>query len=140
MSASIPGGTILSNTADITSNTTDTNPENNISTASITIAKAQTSTNLSPPANPSLVGQPATFVATVSSTSPARPTGTVTFLDGAIQLGTANLPATGPDQASLTTSSLSPGTHSVTAMYNGDPSFLSSSSAPLQAVGTFSLS
>jgi len=48
------------------------------------------------------------------------PTGTLTFKDGAKSLGTATLSA---EQATLSTSSLKKGSHSITATYSGDSSF-----------------
>ncbi len=64
-----------------------------------------------------------TFTATVSVvgvagvTSPT-PAGTVTFYDGTTALGTESLNTS--NQATLTTSSLAPGTHSIVAVYSGD--------------------
>ena len=57
------------------------------------------------------------------------PTGTVTFKDGTIDLGTATLNAFG--QAALTTSVLTAGNHSITAIYNGDGTSSSSTSLPV---------
>ena len=97
----------------------------------VNVVRALTTTTLASSANPSVVGQPVTFTAAVSSTSPGRPTGTVTFFDGATQIGAPQaLPATGPDQASLTTSTLRARTHSITARYNGGPRFATSTSKP----------
>jgi hypothetical protein len=68
---------------------------------------------------------PVTFSATVTSTSPGSPTGSVNFFDGAtlvgngaISAGTATLSAT-----------LSAGTHNITATYSGDANFNVSTSA-----------
>src|SRR5262245_61275222 len=57
--------------------------------------KAPTSTALTSSANPSTVGQAVTLTATVSPVAPATgtPTGTVTFRDGAVTLGTGTLAA-----------------------------------------------
>ena len=54
------------------------------------------------------------------------PTGSVTFKDGASILGTASLNGSG--QASFATSSLTVGTHNITAAYGGDTIFLPSAS------------
>ncbi len=64
-------------------------------------------------------------MATVSATVGAAgtPTGTVTFLDGGSPLGTVTL--NGAGRATLSTSSLWPGSHSITAVYNGS-AFLAS--------------
>jgi hypothetical protein len=66
-----------------------------------------------------------TFTATVSSPLGA-PTGTVAFMDGASLLGTSNLSA---GTAIFTTSSLAVGSHSITAVYNGDANFVAITSA-----------
>ncbi len=79
--------------------------------------------------NPSTVGQAVTFTATVTSSTAGTPAGTVTFFDGAAQLGTGTLNA--QKQATFTTSSLAQGNHSITAQYRGDANFSSSTSAPL---------
>ncbi len=66
----------------------------------------------------SLVGQPVTFTATVtSSAGSVVPTGTVTFFDGAILLVTQNLTAAS-DMVTYTTLTLANGPHQITAVYN----------------------
>ena len=72
-------------------------------------------TALSASKNPSSFGQAVTFTARVTGFSP---TGTVIFFDGGIQIGTGAL-AVGT--ATFTTSSLTVGSHSITAQYGGDP-------------------
>ena len=78
---------------------------------------------LSASSTTSSFGQSLTFTATVSVvavagvTSPA-PSGMVTFYDGTTVLGTQTLDAS--SQATLTTSSLAPGTHLIVAVYSGD--------------------
>jgi Bacterial Ig-like domain (group 3)/FG-GAP-like repeat len=100
-----------------------------------------TSTTLSADVNPVLAGSSVTFTATVA-TVPASsmvPTGSVTFNDGATALGTVTLDNTG--HASLKTSSLSAGTHSLTAVYAPSGGFAGSTSAALaESVEDFSLS
>src|ERR1043166_4354169 len=92
-----------------------------------TVNKANASTTVVSGVNPSVFGQSVTFTATVSSLAPGAgtPTGTVAFKDGATTLGTGTLSAA---QATLTTSLLSAGSHSITAVYNGDSSFNTSTS------------
>jgi len=92
-----------------------------------------TTTALSSSATVVTVGQPVTFKAVVSSGG-GVPSGTVSFHDGATLLGTMALNATG--QASLTTSSLALGAHSITAAYGGGASFAASSSAALSLTVT----
>ena len=74
---------------------------------------------------PAIAGQPVTFEVFVKGTG-QDPTGTVTFLDGTSSLGSANLSGGG---AFFTTSSLSAGTHSITASYPGDTNYPSATSA-----------
>lgn len=98
--------------------------------------KAGSATTLASSANPSAFNQPVTVTARVAATasSSLAPTGSVTFYDGTGKLGTANLNAS--SQATLTTSKLKPGTHSITAVYAGDSDFSgSTSSAITQQVG-----
>ncbi len=92
-----------------------------------------TTTSLASSVNPSASGQPVTFTATVSSSGSGTPTGTVTFSDGPVLLGSA--PLTG-GTASISTSSLGVGAHPVTAAYSGDGTFDPSVSDELvQTVG-----
>ena len=57
----------------------------------------------------------------------------VSFLDGTATLGSASLNASG--QAILTTGGLVPGTHAaLTAVYSGDPNYLTSTSSASQVV------
>jgi len=78
------------------------------------------------PANTSEVGDSVTFTATVTTTLGITPTGTVTFRDGGGVLATVALNGSGV--ATVTTSSLAAGTHSILAVYNGTSNFGSSSS------------
>ncbi|MDB5655223.1 MAG: outer rane autotransporter barrel domain protein, partial [Tardiphaga sp.] len=92
-----------------------------------------TTTTLSSSRNPSEAGQAVTFTATVSAPG-ALPTGTVTFNDGGVAIGSATLAG---GTAALTTSALAIGNHTITAVFAGNASFGASSSAPLlQAVNT----
>jgi len=68
--------------------------------------------------NPSIYGQAVTLAATVTSTAPSPPTGTVVFKNGTTSVGSGTLSATGV--ATLTTRTLPPGSLSITATYNGD--------------------
>jgi hypothetical protein len=87
-----------------------------------------TTTALTSSPNPSTYGQTVVFTALVSSSS-GTPTGTVTFLDGATSLGSSAVDGSG--FATLSISSLSAGTHSVTAQYNGNSTFSGSTSSGL---------
>ena len=91
---------------------------------------ASTTTMLTSSKNPSTYGDSVTFTAAVSPTAGTDiPTGTVTFKDGEKVLGTATLDASG--KASYSTSSLSVGAHSITAVYSGDGNFGGSTSSVL---------
>ena len=90
-------------------------------------ANASTTTIISS-LNPSAFGQSVIYTATVLG-SAGTPTGTVTFKDGGTILGTA--PVNGAGQAIFTASALAGGSHTITALYGGNPAYGSSVSAPL---------
>ena len=90
-----------------------------------------TSTRLASSPNPSTVGASVTFTATVSSQTAGTVTGTVTFFDGSAQLG-AGMISNGV--ATFSTSSLTQGTHSITAQYGGDSNFAGSTSSATSQV------
>ncbi len=83
-------------------------------------------------ANPisAIFGQPVTLTASVSATNPQSPvpTGNVTFFDGTNSLGVASLNS---GAASLQVSTLSVGSHSITAKYLGDQLNGASESSPV---------
>ena len=78
-------------------------------------------------ANPSGFHQVVTLTATVSAGSSGTPTGTVTFSEGAVVLGTSLLSDTGV--ATFTTTSLIAAAHTITASYGGDTNFTGSSAS-----------
>ncbi len=107
------------------------------STGSFAVATRPAAVTLTNAPNPSRVGEPVTLTATVtllaaasgandtgpkltgdSGKAAAVATGSVTFSDGASVLGTAPLNASGV--ASLTISTLTAGSHTLTARYSGD--------------------
>lgn len=89
-----------------------------------------TSTTLASSVNPAAAGQSVTFTADVVIVGqPLVPAGTVTFLDGSSVLGTASLNAAG--LATLTSSSLASGSHTISANYAGSSATAASSSTPL---------
>ena len=89
---------------------------------------ASTTTTLTSSQNPSTSGQLVTFTATVTS-SGGTPTGSVTFKDGSSTLGTGKLNSSA--KATFSTSTLSVGSHSITAVYGGNLEFGTSTSAVL---------
>ena len=99
-------------------------------TRTFTVARAGTRTAVVSSLNPSVVGEAVTFTATVTSLiDNLVPDGNVTFLDGATILGSAALNAAGV--ATFTTTSLAVGSRRLTARYNGQSNFLTSTSAEL---------
>jgi hypothetical protein len=111
-------------------------PDNNNFTGSGPVSLTQnvsqgtTTTTLTSSPNPSTPGQPVTFTATVKvATGTGTPTGTVTFKDNGTPIGTGNLIPGGT--ATFTTSTLTTGSHNITAVYGGDTNFAGSTSAVL---------
>jgi hypothetical protein len=102
----------------------------NAATSSLiqTVQSANTQVALTAGANPAIYGTPLALTSTVASNGGVA-TGTVTFTDGGATVGTAVLNSAGV--ATLTTSSLAPGTHSIVAAYAGDGSASASISTPL---------
>ena len=101
------------------------------SPATVPVRMASTTTNLSSSASTSVFGQSVTFTATIGVVAPGAgvPTGSVTFKDGSTTLGTGTLNSTG--QATFATTTLAVGSHTITAVYGGDPNFSGSTSAAL---------
>jgi RHS repeat-associated protein len=93
---------------------------------------SNTTTTLTSSLNPSNPAQAVTFIATVSTTKFGIPSGTVTFLDGKVSLGTSTLDSSGV--ATFTTSSLPTGTHLIGAFYNGSIIFNGSTANLTQTV------
>jgi hypothetical protein len=93
----------------------------------LVIDNASTTIGLASSNNPSFTG-PVTFTATVTSPSGAIPVGSVTFtIDGVPFV--VSLDAAGV--ATLTTSALSPGSHSVSVTFSGSPNFAPSGPSSL---------
>ena len=99
------------------------------------VNKAGTSATVASSVNPSVFGQGVTFTATVTvntpgSTAVADPTGTVTFYDNGVQIGTGTLSGAATDTATFTTSTLSTASHPITAAYtSGDGNFNASAAS-----------
>src|SRR6267143_1635198 len=104
-----------------------------------TIGKAASSTSVVSSNNPSMIGTAVTLTASVTSPITGPLAGTVTFQDGASALGPPFTVSAGT--ATLTTSGLTGGTHSITAIYSGDTTFAGGTSpALMQTVEEASLS
>ena len=94
---------------------------------------AASQTAVSSSANPSTVGHAVTFTAVVNAASyQGTPTGTVTFsIDGQAETPVSLALVGGSDQAQFTTSTLSAGSHTVSASYSGDNNVSASSGSLL---------
>jgi hypothetical protein len=106
-------------------------------TQSIVVNPASAAIAVASSASTVLAQNAVTLTATVSSPA-GIPTGTVSFLDGTTPLGPGTLSG---GVATLTTSLLTVGTHSISAVYSGGTNFVAATSAVLtQCVMDISLS
>src|ERR1019366_9380205 len=97
--------------------------------------KAGTTTTLSSSANPSTVGEPVTFTATVAPAGPPAPTGTVGFTaNGTTITGCSAVPLSSSRTAACTTAALPAGTNAIVATYSGDANSSGSSGSVSQVV------
>lgn len=103
-----------------------------VSPAVSQVVTATDSLALGSSANPSALGDPVTFTATLTLGGAILPTGTVTFYDGVTVLGTQPISVLGVAQ--FTTSALTGGSHTITASYSGDATFPPATSPPLTQV------
>jgi hypothetical protein len=106
-----------------------------IAPARVTQATIATTTAVVSSAASSFAGQPVTFTATVAGGSPLAGD-TVTFKDGSAVLGAVTL-SDGQTVASLTTSALTAGVHTITAEFSGDALNEASSGRVTQAVSAY---
>ena len=134
------GGTLINSAATVASGTATTTTttltvgthqitatysgDSNFTTASTglpvlsqVVNKGASGLTLASSPNPSNFGSNVTFTATLASTA----TGSVTFFDGSANLGVV---AASSGTAILSSSALTPGTHSITAVYAGDGNFV----------------
>ncbi len=96
-------------------------------TVTLTVLPATLVITLTSSANPVFLTSSVTFTASVSAL-PIMPTGTITFMDGGRQLGTVAIDS---GTASIITSVLAAGVHSITAVYSGDSIYATATSATL---------
>ena len=87
------------------------------SAVGVTVTVA-TTTALTASPSPAITGQSVTFTATVTPAPTVSPAGTVSFYSGTTLLGTADVNSSGV--ATFTTTSLSAGSLSITAVYSGN--------------------
>src|SRR5262249_52887098 len=114
-------------TANYSGDTTFQNSTGDDSASPQVVNQASTTTALNSAANPSVFGQAVTFTATIAAVAPraGTPTGTVTFLEGSTTLA-SGVTVDGSGHATFSTSSLTVGSHTITANYSGDTNFLAS--------------
>jgi hypothetical protein len=98
------------------------------------VGQASTTVTLATSSSPALPGATITLLAVVQVTAPGAgtPTGNVTFSEGPTVLGTVGLQTNGLVKLNLSTLSL--GTHVITATYVGDTNFTGSTSAGLTEI------
>ncbi|MFY9805588.1 MAG: glycoside hydrolase family 44 protein [Candidatus Acidiferrales bacterium] len=90
-------------------------------------AKIATVSSLAASAAQVTAGQSVTFTASVApQTGSGVPSGSISFLDGATQIGSATLSG---GSAAFSSATLAVGTHSITAGYSGDANYAASNSA-----------
>jgi hypothetical protein len=89
----------------------------------LTVVISPTATTLSVSPTVAQYGDPITLIANTANAA----TGTVSFYDGSALLGQATVT---DGVATLTTVTLDAATHSITAVYNGDATYASSTSGP----------
>ena len=90
----------------------------------LTVTTTPTTTTLVASPSTPQYGDPVTLTASVS---PSAATGTISFYDGPILLGST---AVDGGTATLVNTTLTAGTHTITAIYNGDVTYASSTSTP----------
>jgi hypothetical protein len=96
----------------------------------------QSTLTLTSSANPVTGGQKVTFTASLAAVASAvgKPTGTVTFTDTTSNTTLGNVTLNANGQATLSTSALSVGTHTITAFYSGDQLFTANSATLSQKI------
>ncbi len=87
-----------------------------------TVKQATPTVKLTPSATTAAYGTPVTLTATMTGAG-AKPTGTVTFLNGTTSLGTGPVALNSSSAASLTVTSLPVGANSIKAGYAGDSNY-----------------
>jgi hypothetical protein len=124
--AALSGG---SHTISVTYDGDASRGTSSVASVTQTVAPAPVSVAVTPSANPSVFGQSVTLTAQVTAMPTGDFAGVVTFFDGAAAIGAVAMEASGT--ATVGTSSLSVGTHSITALYGGDSDHAGATSAAL---------
>lgn len=113
-------------------NSSDGNHSNNVSsTFMVNVSKVTSSVSLTSSVTSSAYRETVSFVVKVPSVSGLVPSGTITFYDGNVELRTVSLGTSGVISAVYEASDLTIGSHTITARYNGDSNFESSTSSAL---------
>ncbi len=96
----------------------------------ITVAKIQTTTALTPSTSTPTAGSPVTVTAAItpSTTGTTPPTGTVTFTVDGTSAGVQTVVSGSPSTASISLSSLTSGAHIIVGTYSGDTNYAASTS------------
>lgn len=97
-----------------------------VSPAITEVVNESTTTVVTSSLNPAVYGQNVTFTAKVTPSISGTPTGSVKFLDGSTTLATV---AMAGGSASFSTHTLAAGAHSISAVYLGDSTYVTSTSA-----------
>ncbi len=106
------------------------------STVKLTVLPATPLVTVSANANAIFLSNAVSFTASFP-TLPVMPTGTIAFMDGGTQIGSATISS---GSATFTTTALTTGPHSITAVYSGDNSYMGATSpAMAENVQDFSL-
>ncbi len=95
------------------------------------VEPAPTTTGITSSLNPAPVGQSVTFTATITVVGAPTPNGNVTFMDGTTTLATVVLAG---GQARFSTSTLTAGSHTITAVYQGSKNFVTSQASLSQTI------
>jgi hypothetical protein len=108
----------------------DSNFNPDSATIAQTVNRAAPTVALTSSLNPSVFGQNVSFKAKVDNAS-HTPTGSVTFYDGAVSLGSFSMSG---DSAEVSTAALVAGGHTIKAVYSGDSNFNPDSTTIVQTV------
>jgi hypothetical protein len=136
--ASVSTSTLAVGNHPVTAAFTSTNPNTLDSSGALAggqiVQKSDTQTTVSSSHNPSELGQSVTFTATVGPVAPGAgtPGGTMQFSDNGTALGTGTLDGSG--KASVSTSTLTVGGHTISATYAGSGTHNGSSGSVTQTV------
>ncbi|MGW7696711.1 Ig-like domain-containing protein [Streptomyces asiaticus] len=105
-------------------------------TTAVVVIQASTTTSVTSAPDPSTLGQPVTFTATVTPVAPGAgvPSGTVTFVISGSGGGSFTQPLSSLGTATLSLSTLGVGAHTVVATYSGDARFLPSTGTDTHTV------